>query len=434
MREMKESGIAWIGTVPAHWNMVPTKHLFQVVSGATPQAGHDEYWDGDIIWVTPADFKTDDREISKGKRTLTQQGVNSCSTTLVPAGSLIFSKRAPIGAVVVSSVDLCTNQGCLSSIPYNSEQTCVRYFYYVMAVATEQYELLGSGTTFKEISATNFSNFVLPVPVYEEQQQIVAYLDTKCSQVDALIASNEAQIEKLKQYKQSLITEAVTRGLDPSVSMKDSGVDWIGAIPAHWGVTRKLSFVTTEGISYGIVKLYDPDDVNGVKVLRCSDVLEGSIKPDNIRTVTQEVSNEYARTLLVGGEVVVNVRGSLGGCAVVPKTMSGYNIAREVAKISLTDRMCNRYVMYYLLSRCFVEYRTSHLSGSVYVGLNIELLSSCPLPNPELVEQTKIADYLDGKCAQIDQLISLKQAKIDKLSEYKKSLIYEYVTGKKEVS
>ena len=94
MREMKESGIAWIGTVPAHWNMVPTKHLFQVVSGATPQAGHDEYWDGDIIWVTPADFKTDDREISKGKRTLTQQGVNSCSTTLVPAGSLIFSKRS----------------------------------------------------------------------------------------------------------------------------------------------------------------------------------------------------------------------------------------------------------------------------------------------------------------------------------------------------
>ena len=213
--------------------------------------------------------------------------------------------------------------------------------------------------------------------------------------------------------------------------MKDSGFEWIGEIPAHWEITRKLAFVTTEGISYGIVKLFDPDDVNGVKVLRCSDVLEGWIKPDNIRTVMQEVSNEYARTILSGGEVVVNVRGSLGGCAVVPKTMAGYNIAREVAKIVLNDSMCNRYVMYYLLSRCFVEYRTSRLSGSVYVGLNIELLSSCPLPNPDLAEQTAIADYLDEKCSQIDRLIAIKQAKIEKLEQYKRSLIYEYVTGKK---
>ena len=148
----------------------------------------------------------------------------------------------------------------------------------------------------------------------------------------------------------------------------------------------------------------------------------------------QEVSNEYARTILSGGEVVVNVRGSLGGCAVVPKTMAGYNIAREVAKIALNDSMCNRYVMYYLLSRCFVEYRTSRLSGSVYVGLNIELLSSCPLPNPDLAEQTAIADYLDEKCSQIDRLIAIKQAKIEKLEQYKRSLIYEYVTGKREVS
>ena len=185
----------------------------------------------------------------------------------------------------------------------------------------------------------------------------------------------QTQIEKLKAYKQSLITEAVTKGLNPTVPMKDSGIEWIGEIPKKWNIVTKLSFVTIEGISYGIVKLFDPDDVNGVKVIRCSDVLEGYICQNNIRTVTTEVSNEYARTILSGGEVLVNVRGSLGGCAIVPKEMAGYNIAREVAKISLDTSMCNRYVMYYLLSKCFVEYRTSHLSGSVYVGLNIELLS-----------------------------------------------------------
>ena len=302
-----------------------------------------------------------------------------------------------------------------------------------MSIATEQYELLGSGTTFKEISAQSFSNFMLPVPSYEDQLAISEYLDMKCAQIDTLIANVQSQIEKLKAYKQSLITEVVTKGLDHTVPMKESGIEWIGQIPEHWDMTRKLAFVTTDGISYGIVKLYDPDDVNGVKVLRCSDVLEGFIKPDNIRTVTREVSNEYARTILAGGEVLVNVRGSLGGCSVVPEEMAGYNIAREVAKITLNSRMCNRYVMYYLLSRCFVEYRTSHLSGSVYVGLNIELLSSCPLPNPELTEQKAIADYLDKKCSQIDHLIAIKQAKIEKLEQYKQSLIYEYVTGKREV-
>ena len=431
MREMKDSGIQWIGKIPLEWMIVSTKFLFTIMSGATPESTKPQNWDGNIKWITPADYKTKDIYVGDGRRNLSQTGFDSCSTNMVPKGSIIFSKRAPIGSVAISSADLCTNQGCLSCITKGT--TFVKFYYYVMSIATEQYELLGSGTTFKEISAQSFSNFTLPVPSYEEQLEISGYLDKKSTQVDTLVANVQAQIQKLKAYKQSLITEVVTKGLDPTVPMKDSGFEWIGEIPAHWEITRKLAFVTTEGISYGIVKLFDPDDVNGVKVLRCSDVLEGFIKPDNIRTVTREVSNEYARTILAGGEVLVNVRGSLGGCAVVPEEMAGYNIAREVAKITLNSRMCNRYVMYYLLSRCFVEYRTSHLSGSVYVGLNIELLSSCPLPNPELTEQKAIADYLDKKCSQIDHLIAIKQAKIEKLEQYKRSLIYEYVTGKREV-
>ena len=149
--------------------------------------------------------------------------------------------------------------------------------------------------------------------------------------------------------------------------------------------------------------------------------------------VTKEVSQEYSRTILSGGEVLVNVRGSLGGCSIVPNDMAGYNIAREVAKISPDVSINNKYLMYYLLSHCFVDYRTRHLAGSVYIGLNIELLSSCPIPFPELFEQQQITDYLDRKCSQIDKLIALKHQKTEKIQQYKKSLIYEYVTGKKEV-
>lgn len=284
------------------------------------------------------------------------------------------------------------------------------------------------------VSVSALRNMYISFPVDVcYQNTLASYIKKKIDKVNALISNQEKQIEKLKTYKRALITEGVTKGLNHEKEMKDSGIEWIGVIPRTWKIQRKLSYAVSEGISYGIVKLLEPDDVNGIKVIRCSDVLEGNICEDNIRTVTKAVSDEYSRTVLKGGEVLVNVRGTLGGCAVVPPEMKGYNIAREVAKVSLNGTIYNKYLMYYLMSDAFIDYRTRYLSGSVYVGLNIELLSSCPLPMPLYDEQIAICNYLDNKCIKIDQLIEIKQRKIASLSDYKKSLIYEYVTGKKEV-
>lgn len=205
---MKDSGVEWIGLIPKHWNTIATKYLFRIESGATPKSENPEYFDGDIPWITPADYKTEEVFVFGGRRNISELGLKSCSTTLIPKGSLIFSKRAPIGAVAINAEELCTNQGCLSCIPKTED--IVKYYYYVMSVCTEQYNLLGSGTTFKEISATNFANFVLPNPSVSEQEEMVAYLDEKCSKVDRLIAIKNAKIEKLSQYKKSLIYEYVT--------------------------------------------------------------------------------------------------------------------------------------------------------------------------------------------------------------------------------
>lgn len=205
---MKDSGVEWIGEIPEGWEIAATKYLFNIETGATPKSDNHSFFDGEVVWVTPADFKTDDIFVSFGKKNLTIEGLNSCSATLVPKGSLIFSKRAPIGSVVISSVELCTNQGCLSCIPYTSNLT--KYYYYVMSICTEQYNLLGSGTTFKEISASNFMNFSLPLPTISEQQAIVSYLDQKCTQIDKLISIKQQKIEKLQQYKKSVIYEYVT--------------------------------------------------------------------------------------------------------------------------------------------------------------------------------------------------------------------------------
>lgn len=207
---MKESGVEWIGMIPEHWRLVATKYLFSILSGATPKSEVFENWDGDIAWITPADYKTDDVYVSGGRRNLSELGFQTCSTSLIPKNSIIFSKRAPIGAVAINTNELCTNQGCLSCVNKDDGKIDSKYFYYTMSVATEQYELLGSGTTFKEISASNFANFFLMWPPITEQKAMVEYLDGKCSRIGRLISIKEAKITKLEQYKKSLIYEYVT--------------------------------------------------------------------------------------------------------------------------------------------------------------------------------------------------------------------------------
>lgn len=205
---IKDSGIEWLGKIPMSWNVMATKNLFRIVSGSTPKSDNIDFWDGDIIWITPSDFSTEDVFVYHGKRNISLQGLKSCSTALVPKNSIIFSKRAPIGLVVINGNELCTNQGCLSCVNITNQN--IKFFYYTMSICTEQYEILGSGTTFKEISAKDFANFKLPCPTKDEQWQIADYLDKKCAEIDKLIAIKQQKIETLTEYKKSLIYEYVT--------------------------------------------------------------------------------------------------------------------------------------------------------------------------------------------------------------------------------
>ena len=204
---MKDSGAEWIGEIPQHWDMVKIKFNFNIYAGATPKTEVQNYWDGDIVWITPADYKTKDKYISCGQRYISKDGYNSCNTQLVPKGSLIFSKRAPIGTVALADTELCTNQGCLSCVPRKCSSL---YYYYVTSVYTEIFDLFGSGATFKEISANDFANIKLPSPSYEEQLAIVSSIEKEVSKIDKQISKTNRHIELLNELKQSIITEAVT--------------------------------------------------------------------------------------------------------------------------------------------------------------------------------------------------------------------------------
>lgn len=207
--EMKDSGIEWIGKIPKGWTVKNLKYIFDITSGSTPASGVSQYWDGDIKWITPADFKTNDVYVFGGRRNITGLGLMSCSTQVIPDSSIIFSKRAPIGSVVITGEKMCINQGCLALVSKH-QKTSVKFYYYALSILDKIFDMLGSGTTFKEISAFRFSNTSLQCPHFEEQQQIADYLDSKCSEIDAIIADKKRQRGILAEYKKSLIYEYVT--------------------------------------------------------------------------------------------------------------------------------------------------------------------------------------------------------------------------------
>lgn len=430
----KDSGIAWIGEIPSEWEVCSTKHLFNLYSGATPKTDNDSFWDGNIPWITPADFKTEDVYISKGRRNITQNGVDSCGTTIVPANSVIFSKRAPIGLVVLNKEPLCTNQGCISCVP---KEASSKYYYYAMSVFTDSYELYGSGTTFMEISATSFANFQLPNPSIKEQQSIASFLDTKCGEIDALISLQEEMISELQAYKQSVITEAVTKGLNSHAKMKDSGVEWIGEIPEGWNSAKLKNIIAF--IESGVSVNAGLEDVgpNDVGVLKTSSVSRNVFMPQECKKVFDNEINRVSCPVTANTIIVsrMNTPELVGACGYVDRNYDNIFLPDRLWQVHFENNVIVKYYWYYLISKRIKNYFSSLSSGTSSSMQNISQpqFLNAPISIPPLPEQHSIATYLDEKTSQIDSLISLKQQKIEELKDYKKSIIYEYVTGKKRV-
>jgi type I restriction enzyme S subunit len=425
MRAMKDSGIEWIGEIPREWELQKIKFSFDIVAGATPKSGEANYWDGDIPWVTPADYTTEDVFVLAGRKSITQEGMDSCATSLVPAGSLVFSKRAPVGLVAISSNPLCTNQGCLSCIP--KEKVDAKYYYYVMSIYGEQFNLFASGTTFKEISTDAFANFKLPYPNLKTQRKIAAYLDAKCAEIDALIAAKEKTNALLKERRQSIIYEAVTKGLDPTVPMKDSGVEWIGEIPEGWSVCRIKRVAE-------IVTGNTPSKASGD--LNYSDDGLMWVKPDNllgnvpVKDTSEHLSDDgciLAKVVPANTPLTCCI-GTIGKVGYSEKAVA-FN--QQINAICFEESVDTRFGLYCLMAQD--EQQKCFANGNVLKILNAEAQGRLFIAIPSLSEQRIIAEHLDMQCQMIDENCAANNVTIQKLKEYRQSLIFEAVTGKIEM-
>lgn len=435
MAGYKDSGIEWIGTIPKEWKFVPLKDSFYFVAGGTPLSNVLSNWDEGVAWVTPADFKTDKMYISKGARSLSKKGYQSCNAKMLPPGSIIFSKRAPIGSVAINTAELCTNQGCIGLLN-KTKNANNKYFYYILSIATQTFEALGAGVTFKEISIKNFGNVSLPLPPIPEQQRIADFLDTKCGILDRTIDAVSRQIEDLEKYKKALITKTVTKGIckkgEPERAMKDSGVEWIGEVPEEWSVKR-LKYVLDSirnGAPAAAVE-YSPELP---RYIRISDITkDNKLKNDNKQSIASNASKGF---ILDKEAVLISNAGTIGK----PFFFNPNEIKEQcsfacqlIEAITKPDTMLNKYLYYFILSDTYINWVNRIFTQTTIKHATATQHKNLPVTVPPLAEQQQIADYLDEKCKNIDNRVQKRRQQLEWLKEYKKSLIFDYVTGKKRV-
>lgn len=425
--QMKFSGIDWIGDIPASWKCSKVKFCFSLVNGSTPESSDYDCWDGDIKWITPADM-SDTGTISHGERFITKYGYNSCGTTMLPVGSIVISSRAPIGKINITTTELCTNQGCKSLIRTGDN----RYFYYLLLAGQHELSLLGRGTTFLELSTYDLNGLGLVTPAEDEQQAIADFLDKECAQINSITTDLEKQIALLQQYKKSLITETVTRGLDTSVPMKDSGIEWTSKIPCHWEIKRfkYLCEYITDGSHFS------PETTDeGYPYITAADVKGVGLDYDAAKKISQQdfISLQKAGCRPRKGDVLLVKDGATTGRIGMVTSEKPCVVLSSVAILRAPDNMDARYLRYLMESDFIQAQIQASMAGSAMPRTVLSKIINywgiaCPKE-----EQKEICDFLDKKCGYIETIIETKQVQQSTIKQHKKSLIYEYVTGKKRV-
>ncbi len=424
MREMKDSGIKWIGVIPSAWRTARVKNVAETMqSGGTPDSSNDTFYvdiEGGIPWVAIADMSTTPYVKDTNKH-ISEEGRKSKNLIVFEPGTILYAMYASVGKVSELAVPATINQALLAIVLNSSIDGS--FFKYALN-AWEPYIISESnGTTQFNLNANKVANLCFPMPNRLEQESIVRYLDTKCAQVDTLIANVQAQIEKLKAYKQSLITEVVTKGLDHTVPMKDSGVAWIGEIPAHWEINRgKVLFEESDARS-----------ADGSEELLTVSQYTG-ITPRSQKNVNMfEALTLEGYKLCDVGDIAANTMwlwaGAIGVSAYGGVISPSYNVYRQKA-----ENFVPSYLDCLLRAPMLVQEYASRSTGIRASRLRLypKDFLDIMFPVPPVDEQQDIMSVLSEKFAAVDKLIAIKKSKIEKLEQYKKSLIYEYVTGKKE--
>lgn len=419
MCDMKESGVAWIGEIPTNWSLIRFKDKWNNIKEIAGDAS-GEY---ERLALTLNGVIKRPKDDSEGLQPKAFDGYQ-----ILRENNFVF-KMIDLQNISTSRVGLSQYTGLVSPAyirfaPKEDGQYSRFTYYFLMSMYYNcVYNNLGGNGVRSALNASDMGAFMIPWPDAQTQEKIAEYIDGQMVKVDTLIANVQAQIEKLKAYKQSLITEVVTKGLDPNAPMKDSGVEWIGTIPTAWNTVRVKQ----------LLKERKERSSDGKEEPLSMSQKVGLVPTKMLGAIPNMASTFVGAKLTHVDDLVFNkLKAHLGVFSV-----SKYDglVSPDYAVYYSTGVANLKYLEYlFKTPQCISEFRKR--STGIAAGLTrlyTEGLFAIECPLPPKKEQHRIVLYLNEKCAQIDKLTAIKQTKIEKLEQYKRSLIYEYVTGKKEV-
>ena len=409
--------------------MTQLSRFFGVKGGTTPSTANSDYWGGDIPWVTPADMKDGAVETLFDTRAkVTSLAVEESSLLISQPGWLILSNRAPIGKVAICGTRMCTNQGCKLIYPLHHVEYSTRFLAYWFLAHKEQLNSLGAGTTFLEISAEKLLSFSIPVVSYDLQCKIVDEIEEKTQKIDFIIKNKNAVLNRLKEYRQSLITRAVTKGLNPDVRLCDSGVVWIGKIPQHWSVcaVKWLTDITSGGTPDRTNKEYwTPGTIPWIKTgeLQNNTITESEEKISLLGMKNSAAKLFPVETLLVA---MYGATRGMTGLLQIPATTNQACAALMIKKQE--KRIIPNFLQYVFMAGC--DFVRQKAVGAGQPNLSLDLIANLKVPVPPFEEQELIVKRLRDECGRVDDTIVKVTDVISKLSEYRSSLIADVLAGK----
>lgn len=423
MAKMKDSGIKWIGKIPQEWEINKIKYEYRIQTGFTPDTSNDEYYtdENGYTWITIADMSKVDNngEIDESCIMISEKYINEKHPQIVKKGSLLYSFKLSVGKVAFAKKDLYTNEAIAS---FNSDNY-LRYLYYAAFLIEENANINIYGA--KILNQDLIKNSITIIPAKKEQKLIASFLDGKVKKINEIIKDLNDQVNILNKYKKSLITETVL-GENNVLSKK--------VIKTKIGYVISLLTDYHANGSYEVLNQHVTllDDENYALMIRTTDLEKGDYI-NNVIYIDEDAYNFLSKSKVYGNEVIINKIGSAGKVYYMPVLNRPVSLAMNQFLLRFKEGIDSKYIFYYLKTKFAEEQIAQRVQGAVTLTITKDAVRSIPLILPIQEEQQKIVSFLDGKCYKIDKIISKKQMQIEKMEKYKKSLIYEYVTGKKRV-
>lgn len=433
MPEMKDSGIEWVGMCPSHWKIMANKYIMKKLKIINPI-----YHGEDILSLTMNGVIVRDLDAG-GKMPTSFDGYQ-----ILHKNNLLmclFDYDVTPRCIGLINDEGLTSPAYSQFVMKNNNYAGYYYYYYLMIDNTK--ELLHLAKNLRHsFTEEQLGNINAPVPSIEEQERIAEFLDDKCNEIGTLTEDIQAEIEMLEEYKKSVITEVVTKGLNANVQMKDSGVQWIGQIPEHWSfpkITYVLDYQHPYPIGDGDHGSIKADDYveKGIPFIRVQNLgFASEINLDNVVYITEEQNKTIENSTLYPNDILFAKTGAtIGKVGIVPESIVRANTTSHVGKITVSREIVPKYIYYMLSSSIgYKQFWDIASQKTTRPELSIDEIKTIHVLMPETRdEQLQIVKYLDDKCKRIDEAVAQKKEQLEILKDYKKSVIYEYVTGKKVV-